>query len=217
MAKGKDLSTSRKPRTNAASLLADAVRLVGELADGALKARGSAKNAPRPPKNPRKASPRSKRGELFPLEDKRERIGAAEELFNEIREKQELLASIRGDLDKNAAQAIGLSGVAEGVLTAFYESLERDFYDERHEQLQRLLPALAMITLRTVQTQFIKEDLDELVQKARQDGASWRHIARAAGISPQAAHRRWDADAKARHREYARKHYKAASGRETAE
>lgn len=64
--------------------------------------------------------------------------------------------------------------------------------------------ALGMVALRTLQAEALKASLDSLVDEARDLGATWSDIGRAAGITPQAAHRRWDDVARQKHTDYER-------------
>lgn len=56
-----------------------------------------------------------------------------------------------------------------------------------------------------------KERLDGYVAVARAAGTSWNLIAKAAGMTPQAAMRRWDAEAREKRREYQRERRKKGS------
>lgn len=55
------------------------------------------------------------------------------------------------------------------------------------------------------QAQEVRERLQQLVDDARRKGATWADIARAASITPQAAQRRWDPEARKRRNDYQRK------------
>jgi hypothetical protein len=46
--------------------------------------------------------------------------------------------------------------------------------------------------------------LNHTVQRAHAAGVNWSQIARAVGITPQAARRRWDPNAKEKYNEYRR-------------
>jgi hypothetical protein len=71
----------------------------------------------------------------------------------------------------------------------------------RHEQDYGLLGDIA---IRMAAAERTKLELTELVARAREVGITWTDIARAAGITPQAAQRRWDPEARRKHTEYQR-------------
>lgn len=71
--------------------------------------------------------------------------------------------------------------------------------DRRH-----VTDALAQVALKSGEIEFHREELDGIVEEARSTGASWSDIGRATGITPQAAHRRWDAEARRKHSDYQR-------------
>jgi len=73
-----------------------------------------------------------------------------------------------------------------------------------NERTQSL--TLSRIALRSIQAELLRSLLDTHVQEARELGASWRAIAAATGISPQAAHKRWDPEARAKARKYMREY-----------
>ncbi len=50
----------------------------------------------------------------------------------------------------------------------------------------------------------LRQKLDQAAVQARELGASWAQLARAAGITPPSAQRRWDPVSKERHRNYQR-------------
>src|SRR5262249_18399945 len=77
--------------------------------------------------------------------------------------------------------------------------------DPSEEELH-LAEVLGTLAVHTAETARLRADADELVVKARELGASWRDVSRAAGITPQAALRRWDPEARKRHSDYAREH-----------
>lgn len=71
-------------------------------------------------------------------------------------------------------------------------------------QDRALLMALGLVSLRMIQSEIVRDDLEALAARARELGGSWSDIARAAGITPQAAQRRWDPIARRKHAEYRR-------------
>lgn len=100
----------------------------------------------------------------------------------------------------------GISPSDESQLReGLHARLESLLTDERLRKRRNRLPELANLAIRAVQADFVRDDLARKVEAAREAGASWSEIGRAVGITPQAAHRRWDADAKAKHRDYHRK------------
>jgi hypothetical protein len=74
------------------------------------------------------------------------------------------------------------------------------YSESSHDQAE----AVARIALRTAQIDYLKQDLAEGVRRAREVGVSWSDVGRAAGLSPQAALRRWDQEARRKHSEYQR-------------
>jgi hypothetical protein len=62
--------------------------------------------------------------------------------------------------------------------------------------------ALGRIAMLTTSLDRTRGELDDSVRAARSLGISWNAIGRAAAITPQAAHRRWDAEARRKHAAY---------------
>lgn len=93
------------------------------------------------------------------------------------------------------AAAQGLPG------EAIIEASEPPADDVRREALST---ALAGVAVKYGEIEYHRAALDQLVAEARRTGASWSDIGRAAGITPQAAHRRWDPAARRKHSDYQR-------------
>jgi hypothetical protein len=72
---------------------------------------------------------------------------------------------------------------------------------ERERAIGEVLGSVALLMARASK---IRNDLQETVHTARQLGVSWPDIAKAAGITYQAAMRRWEPEAKRKHTEYQR-------------
>lgn len=72
-------------------------------------------------------------------------------------------------------------------------------------------PLLEQVSQRSLQIELLQNALRLAVDRARAAGASWNEIGRAAGTTPQAAHRRWNEDARKWHRDYVRERYRPAA------
>lgn len=101
------------------------------------------------------------------------------------------------------------SAVQEGYSIEEIEMLGRALTGEYAQQLEDrttvLVQTLGLIATRMAQAEKIRLDLSEAVSQVRELGATWRDIGRAASITPQAAHRRWDPRARQQHNEYQRR------------
>jgi hypothetical protein len=91
-----------------------------------------------------------------------------------------------------------IDGLSDSLIEKTLDSL-----DSVQLEQQRIF-TLGKIAARSLQAERIKSDLDALTTTARALGITWNQIGRAAGITPQAAHRRWDAEARRKHSEYRR-------------
>jgi hypothetical protein len=79
----------------------------------------------------------------------------------------------------------------------FVEVVEPDWAVRR----QQLVENIADLAISAAEAQ---EQLNHTVQRAHAAGVNWSQIARAVGITPQAARRRWDPNAKEKYNEYRR-------------
>lgn len=105
--------------------------------------------------------------------------------------------------DLAALLEIARSSVDErgDVLNAAWE---RQLIEQHAEAESDRIQILGEIALRSEQSEKTRMRLQELVDRARQAGITWSIIGNAARISPQAAHRKWDAEARRKHSEYQR-------------
>jgi hypothetical protein len=114
------------------------------------------------------------------------------------------------------AVELKLSEIAEW-LHSIADRVSASKLDELSEQARRMVGTeipttlseqrsvtLGEIAVAMSEAAVLREYLPEAAQRARALGISWADIARAAGISPSTAQRRWDPEAKARHSEYQR-------------
>ena len=94
----------------------------------------------------------------------------------------------------------------------------KDWLIEQHvvtssEQDRVLFETLGNIAVLRAKSNRIQQELDREVAHARSLGASWYKIGEAAGITSQAAHRRWDAEARKKHSDYERNRRQAGQSR----
>lgn len=94
------------------------------------------------------------------------------------------------DLRASAGAAEQKAGDAAAVNARTPASLEADL-DE--------------LTAAVVAAKSAHENVNALARRLRENGASWPQLARAAGISQQAAYQRWSPDGNRRHRELQQK------------
>jgi hypothetical protein len=87
---------------------------------------------------------------------------------------------------------------------ALLNELTDRFVASNDVQDRRLVDALGLLGVRMAQGARLRRDTDAGVAEARALGGTWSDIARAAGITPQAARRRWDPDARKQHSDYER-------------
>jgi hypothetical protein len=90
------------------------------------------------------------------------------------------------------------------LLPSIPDELTRSVIDHQTGVRRERLVVLNQILLRMAQAEAIHEDLQALANEARELDTSWSEIGRAAGVTPQSAHRRWDPDARRKHAEYQR-------------
>lgn len=79
-----------------------------------------------------------------------------------------------------------------------------EFIDQLDEADRPCARELGEIALLKVRSDRVRAQLNAAVMRAREAGCSWNLIGRAADVSPQAAHRRWDDEARRKHSEYER-------------
>ena len=87
---------------------------------------------------------------------------------------------------------------------AIIETLSHTAMDRAHTVLRDRVEVLSQIGILMALSDRLRDDLQAWVSRARALGVSWSDIAQAAGVSPQSANRRWDPDAKQKHRDYQR-------------
>jgi len=85
-------------------------------------------------------------------------------------------------------------------------ALHNEYLASRIDKLDKPDTAglLARLALTSVQIDRLRLDLDETVDQVRAAGATWTDIGAATRISQQAAHRKWDPDARKKHSDYER-------------
>lgn len=115
-----------------------------------------------------------------------------------------------------AADESWIVGLVDSALQLPNAEFQRDEAAERlsllqNERAQILDRALGKISLGMSYAEQIRRDLQLLADAARTFGASWGDIARAADITPQAAQRRWDPEARQRRNAYQKSRYRRAS------
>lgn len=76
--------------------------------------------------------------------------------------------------------------------------------DDEARRLQDVAAQLAEVASLSLKVEEIRRRLDLAALAARDAGASWAQLARAAGIAPPSAQRRWDPVSRERHRDYQR-------------
>ena len=109
-----------------------------------------------------------------------------------------LIAEILRDAAKTSGTEAGLKRAQ-----ALLHERANAFADTEQESAL----VLGALALGMVHAENIKAELQTLATRARQLGHSWNEIARAAGVAPQTAARRWDDEARKRHRDYQRRRY----------
>jgi hypothetical protein len=72
--------------------------------------------------------------------------------------------------------------------------------DSRQDAEPSVEALLALVSMNTVEIERLRSETDSLAKAAREAGASWAEIGRAAGISYQSAHQRWSPGGKEKHR-----------------
>ncbi len=113
----------------------------------------------------------------------------------EVPARPDVLAYLEGlALDSALQVSLGrLTGTMEDLLARHQSEEDRDLL----EQLSRIAVHMAL-------SQHLKQQLSDDVDGARRLGASWRDISKVTGVDRHAARRRWDPDARRRHRDYQR-------------
>lgn len=134
------------------------------------------------------------------------------EIILYIRDKSEppILDAVRSGASINPAE------VASSLLHFALNEMELKELDDLAHSLESVLSCipseasrnqtqfLGYLALDVARTEMLRGNLDMFVLAARESGATWADIGKAAGISPQAAHGRWNPGAKERHRDYQR-------------
>jgi hypothetical protein len=114
-------------------------------------------------------------------------------------EAQTALDRIREELD-SLSNAEDTSGADIAVL----RKRLNDALDQVENHEAAADQVLSQISETAEQIEALRGSLDHLVALARERGASWNKIAKAVGISPQSAHKRWDPEARAKAQQYMR-------------
>lgn len=107
----------------------------------------------------------------------------------------------RGGLPLNELFAIARQAVDENGDVGSLD-WQPQLVEGRTEVESGRLSVLGEIALRSEQAAKVRQRLIDLVDEARTIGISWSQIGKASGISLQAAHRRWDPEARRKYNVY---------------
>lgn len=89
------------------------------------------------------------------------------------------------------------------------ESSSRDSRMEESHRLKQLAALLGTVGSTSVTIDGLRRELDLAALEARELGATWTQLAKAAGISAPSAQRRWDPESRERHRNYQRDRFRS--------
>jgi hypothetical protein len=141
---------------------------------------------------------------------------AVHNINESVQEFLKILPSERSDYRLSLASLVwetepaarSSSKLAELLLGVVNEELPED--DEG-----RLVGLLGQIAAKAALANAIRAELEGDVSEARELQATWAEIARAAGIRPQTAYKKWDPAGKESHRKYMKDRYSSTDADET--
>lgn len=122
-------------------------------------------------------------------------IRKPEGMENPLEQEAEVLRTIRRS-SFNLGSDIDFESPSASIVDAALEQGPRG----DHERMV----LLGRIAFWIGQAEYTKDALGRSVEEAHDAGIGWSAIGRAAGISPQSAHRRWDTSARQKHSDYRR-------------